>query len=329
MKLATLPNGTRDGALHVVTKALTMAVNAAPVARTLQGALDEWHHVEHKLRELAQSLEAGTLRDAFPFDPATAMAPLPRAYTFLDGSAYLNHVELVRKARGADMPPSFYTDPLMYQGCSDTFLAPHAPIAHASEEQGIDFESEIVVILGDVPQATTAAQAAPHVKLIGLVNDVTLRNLVPNELAKQFGFLVSKPNSALSPVFVTPDELGTAWRDGKLHLPLTTWLNNEKFGDPDGAQEMHFSFHQLIAHAAQTRPLCAGSILGAGTASMKDRSRGSSCLAEKRTIEKLDTGNPVTPFLKFGDRVRIEMFNGTENVFGTIDQVVQKSAGRA
>lgn len=324
MKLATLPNGSRDGALHVVNRALDSAVNAAGIARTLQAALDDWYNVEPRLREIANALEEGTSRDAFPFDPAKALAPLPRAYAFLDGSAYLNHVELVRKARGAEMPPSFYSDPLMYQGCSDYFLAPHAPIRHESEEQGIDFESEVAVIVADTPQATKAADAGKYIKLLCLVNDVTLRNLVPDELAKQFGFLQSKPNSALSPVVVTPDELGPAWKDGKIHLPLTTWLNDQKFGDPDAAQEMHFSFPQLIEHAAKTRPLRAGTILGAGTVSVKDRARGSSCLAEKRTIEKIEQGKPVTPFLRFGDRVRIEMFLDGKNIFGTIDQVVQK-----
>jgi fumarylacetoacetate (FAA) hydrolase len=322
MKLATLPNNTRDGSLHVVSKDLSRAVNAGRVAATLQQALDQWDAVEPRLRELAAQLEEGRAQDAFPFQPHKALAPLPRAYAFLDGSAYLNHVELVRRARGAEMPPSFYTDPLMYQGCSDTFLAPHAPIAHASEELGIDFESEVVVILSDVPQGTTAADAGRHVRLLALLNDVTLRNVVPAELAKQFGFLVSKPPSALSPVAVTPDELGDAWKDAKVHLPLRTTHNGKQFGDPDAGVEMQFSYAQLIAHVAQSRPLCAGTVLGAGTVSNKDRARGSSCLAELRTLEKLDTGEPHTPFLKFGDAVRIEMLKDGRSVFGAIEQTV-------
>lgn len=324
MKLASLPNGTRDGALHVVNKALTQAVSAAPVARTLQGALEDWKTVEPALRDLAARLESGNCKDAVPFDETKALSCLPRAYQFVDGSAFLNHVELVRKARGAEMPPSFYSDPLMYQAVSDHFIPPHAPIRHEGEDQGVDFESEVCVITDDVPQGTPASSMAKHVRLLCLVNDVTLRNLVPKELEKQFGFLQSKPNSALSPVAVTPDELGTAWKDGKLALPLVSSLNGHKFGDPDAAAEMNFSFHDLMAHAARTRVLQAGAIVGSGTISMKDKARGSSCLAEKRMIEKIETGTMTTPFLKFGDRVRIEMLQDGQSVFGAIDQVVER-----
>lgn len=328
MKLATLPNNTKDGALHVVSRDLSRAVNAGRIAPTLQHALDHWDAVEPRLRELATQLEEGRAQDAFPFQPHKALAPLPRAYAFLDGSAYLNHVELVRRARGAEMPPSYYTDPLMYQGCSDTFLAPTAPISHASEELGMDFESEVVVLLNDVPQGTTADQAGKHIKLLALLNDTTLRNVVPAELAKQFGFLVSKPPSALSPVAVTPDELGEAWKDNKVHLPLVTTHNGKKFGDPEAGVEMQFSYAQLIAHVAQTRPLGAGTVMGAGTVSNKDRSRGSSCLAELRTLEKLDSGEARTPFLRFGDTVRIEMFRNGHSIFGAIEQTVTQFVKR-
>jgi fumarylacetoacetate (FAA) hydrolase len=322
MKLATLPNGTRDGSLVLVNCSLTQAVESSPVAPSLQHALDHWLAVEPKLRELSERLEAGQCQDAFPFQPHKALAPLPRAYAFLDGSAYLNHVELVRKARGADLPPSLYTDPLMYQGCSDSFLAPHADIAHASEEQGIDFESEVCVIVDDVPQGTPEQNALQHIRLLVLMNDVTLRNLVPEELAKGFGFLVSKPPSSLSPVAVTPDELGDHWHGGRLHLPLVTTYNGRMYGDPDAGAEMHFSFPRLIAHAAQTRPLAAGTLLGGGTVSVKDRARGSSCLAERRMIEKIEQGRMVTPFMKFGDQVRIEMWMNGQSVFGAMVQTV-------
>jgi fumarylacetoacetate (FAA) hydrolase len=327
MKLATIHNGTRDGSLVLVNRALTSAINVSGVAATLQNALDNWDAVAPRLRELSSTLEEGRAADAFPFQVHKVMAPLPRAFCFVDGSAYLNHVELVRRARGAEMPPSFYEDPLMYQACSDTFAAPQADIRHESEEQGIDFESEVGVVVGNVPQGVKAADALQYVRLILILNDVTLRNLVPAELAKQFGFLVSKPVSALSPVAVTPDELGDAWRDGRVHLPLVTTLNGKKFGDPEAGTEMHFNFAQLIAHAARTRPLCAGSLVGSGTVSNKDRARGSSCLAELRTLEKLDTGEPKTPFLKFGDVVRIEMLRDGQSVFGAIEQRVTRYAG--
>ncbi|MEW5853468.1 MAG: fumarylacetoacetate hydrolase family protein [Myxococcota bacterium] len=327
MKLATLPNGTKDGALHVVSRDLKMAVRATDIARTLLDALDRWEQVESPLRALADKLESGQAPGAVPFNEKDALSPLPRAYAFVDGSAYVNHVELVRKARGADLPSSLYTDPLVYQGCSDPFLPPSAPIRHQSEEQGIDFESEVCVILGEVPQGTKKENAARYVRLLCLCNDVTLRNLVPRELEKGFGFFVSKPPSSLSPVAVTPDELGESWRDGRVHLPLITSLNGTKFGDPEAGPEMHFSFHDLIQHVAQTRPLATGTVLGSGTVSNKDRSRGSSCLAEKRMLEKLDTGEIKTPFLRFGDRVRIEMLKDGRSIFGAIDQVVEKLAG--
>lgn len=324
MKLATLPAGTRDGCLAVVTRDLSRAVRADAVAPTLQAALDRWDDAEPRLRALAADLEAGRAAGSFAFDPAAALAPLPRGPLFADGSAFVNHVELVRRARGADLPPSLYTEPLMYQGCSDPFLAPTAPIRHRSEDLGIDFESEMCVVVDGVPAGTREQDAGGHVRLIGLLNDVTLRNLVAAELGKGFGFFVSKPPSSLAPVLVTPDELGAAWRGGRVHLPLCTYLNGQKFGDPDAGEEMHFSFFKLIEHAAQTRPLGAGSVVGSGTVSNRDRRRGSSCIVEQRTLEKLDGGEPTTPYLRFGDRVRIEMLQDGRSVFGAIDQLVQE-----
>lgn len=327
MKLASLKSG-RDGVLVVVDKALKMAVKVPEIAPTLQNALDRWQEVEPRLREIYDALCKGKAANAFAFDPSSAHSPLPRAFQWVDGSAYLNHVELVRKARGAEMPKEFLTDPLMYQGCSDSFLAPREPIALASEDWGIDFESEVAVVTDDVPMGCSARAAASHIKLVMLVNDVSLRNLIPPELGKGFGFLVSKPASAFSPVAVTPDEFGSDWRDGKLHLPLRTYLNGQLFGMPDAGVDMQFSFPELVAHAAKTRRLCAGTIVGSGTVSNRERSVGSSCLQEKRMIETIETGKPVTPFMRFGDRVKIEMLdkNGA-SVFGAIDQVVEKYEG--
>jgi fumarylacetoacetate (FAA) hydrolase len=309
----------------VVDKALQNSVRVPEIAQTLQSALDNWSACEPRLREVYDALCKGGQPGAFRFDPAAAHSPLPRAYQWVDGSAYLHHVELVRKARGAEMPKEFLTDPLMYQGCSDSFLAPREAIRLASEDWGIDFESEVAVVTDDVPMGVSPAAALGHVKLVMLVNDVSLRGLIPAELAKGFGFLVSKPASAFSPVAVTPDELGAAWSGGKLHLDLRTYLNGALFGHPNAGRDMQFHFGELIAHAAKTRHLCAGSIVGSGTVSNRDPAVGSSCLQEKRMIEIIESGKPVTPFLRFGDRVKIEMLDaGGMSVFGAIEQVVER-----
>ncbi|MFM4730722.1 fumarylacetoacetate hydrolase family protein [Aeromonas salmonicida] len=323
MKLATLNNGKRDGALVVVSRDLSRAVRVPSIAPTLQSALDEWAETEPKLASIYQTLNDGTCADAFPFDESECLSPLPRAYQWADGSAYVNHVELVRKARGAEMPESFWHDPLIYQGGSDCFLAPRGPIVMGSEAWGIDFESEVAIITDDVPMGTSPQAAAAHVKLLMLVNDVSLRNLIPGELAKGFGFFQSKPSSAFSPVAITPDELGSDWQDGKVHLPLETYLNGALFGAPNAGVDMTFNFHELIAHAAKTRPLGAGCIIGSGTVSNYDRSAGSSCLAELRMLEIIESGQATTPFLRFGDTVSIAMQdrNGM-SLFGTILQKV-------
>ncbi|MDM5089663.1 fumarylacetoacetate hydrolase family protein [Aeromonas bestiarum] len=323
MKLATLNNGKRDGALVVVSRDLSRAVRVASIAPTLQAALDEWAETEPKLVAVYQTLNDGTCADAFPFDESECLSPLPRAYQWADGSAYVNHVELVRKARGAEMPESFWHDPLIYQGGSDCFLAPRGPIVMGSEEWGIDFESEVAIITDDVPMGTSPQAAAAHVKLLMLVNDVSLRNLIPGELAKGFGFFQSKPSSAFSPVAITPDELGSDWQEGKVHLPLETYLNGALFGAPNAGVDMTFNFHELVAHAAKTRPLGAGCIIGSGTVSNYDRSAGSSCLAELRMLEIIESGQATTPFLRFGDTVSIVMQdrNGM-SLFGTILQKV-------
>lgn len=323
MKLATLNNGKRDGALVVVSRDLSRAVRVPQLAATLQAALDEWAELAPKLTAVYQQLNDGTCADAFPFDETACLSPLPRSYQWADGSAYVNHVELVRKARGAEMPESFWHDPLMYQGGSDSFLPPRGVIPMGSEEWGIDFESEIAVITDDVPMGISPQAAASHIKLLMLVNDVSLRNLIPGELAKGFGFFQSKPSSSFSPLAITPDELGDDWRDGKVHLPLETHLNGALFGAPDAGVDMAFNFYELIAHAAKTRPLGAGCIIGSGTVSNYDRSRGSSCLAELRMLEIIESGQATTPFLRFGDTVSIAMQdrNGM-SLFGTILQRV-------
>ncbi|NLR35975.1 fumarylacetoacetate hydrolase family protein [Aeromonas hydrophila] len=323
MKLATLNNGKRDGALVVVSRDLSRAVRVPQLAATLQAALDEWAELAPKLTAVYQQLNDGACADAFPFDETACLSPLPRAYQWADGSAYVNHVELVRKARGAEMPASFWHDPLMYQGGSDSFLPPRGTIPMGSEEWGIDFESEIAVITDDVPMGTSPQAAAGHIKLLMLVNDVSLRNLIPGELAKGFGFFQSKPSSSFSPLAITPDELGDDWHDGKVHLPLETHLNGALFGAPDAGVDMTFNFYELIAHAAKTRPLGAGCIIGSGTVSNYDRSRGSSCLAELRMLEIIESGQATTPFLRFGDTVSIAMQdrNGM-SLFGTILQRV-------
>ena len=327
MKLASLKHG-RDGQLMVVDKALQKAIKVPEIAPTLQFALDNWAELRPRLQKTYDDLCNGKLASAFSFRAEDCHSPLPRAYQWADGSAYLNHVELVRKARGAVMPPEFLSDPLMYQGCSDAFLAPLDPIRMASEDLGIDFESELAVITSDVPMGASENLAAKHIELLVLVNDVSLRNLIPNELGRGFGFFQSKPASAFSPLAVTPDELGSAWREGKAHLPLRTFLNGKLFGQPNCGVDMNFSFPQLLAHCARTRNLCAGTILGSGTVSNRDRSVGSSCLAEVRMIETIEQGRPSTPFMRFGDRVRIEMLDEKgASIFGAIDQVVERYRG--
>jgi len=308
----------------VVSRDLTRAVRATGIAPTLQRALEDWSNTAPRLNALYEALNAGDADGAFDMDAQAMAAPLPRAYEFVDGSAYLPHVERVRRARNAEVPASFYTDPLMYQATSAAFLGPRDPVKVVSEEYGIDLEAEIVVVTDDVPMAVTPAQAAAHIQLIGLVNDVSLRNLIPAELAKGFGFLQSKPRSALSPVFVTPDELDDAWKDNKVHLPLVTHINGEWFGAPEAGVDMQFDFAQLVAHAAKTRPLSAGTLVGSGTIANEDVSKGASCFAEKRTVETLRDGKPSTPFMKYGDVVRIEMKDRDgRSIFGVIEQRIE------
>ena len=324
MKLATLKQGGRDGTLVVVSRDLTLCQPVPAVARTLQAALDDWDRIAPQLAEVYDALNNNSARHAVPFAPANCHSPLPRAYQWADGSAYVNHVELVRKARGADMPPEFWTDPLMYQGGSDSFVGPTDPVLALDEAWGIDFEAEVAVVTGDVPMGATPADCRSHIRLVMLVNDVSLRNLIPAELAKGFGFFQSKPASAFSPVAVTPDELGDAWDGGKVHLPLVVHLNEQLFGRPNAGVDMTFDFPRLIAHVAKTRELESGSIIGSGTVSNVDRSTGSGCLAEKRCLETIADGKPKTPFMHFGDRVRIEMFDTAgATIFGAIDQTVQ------
>jgi len=329
VKLATLKGG-RDGRLVVVSSDLQRYLVAAEAAPTLQAALDDWAACKASLAALAKQVNAGA---GEPFDQAACASPLPRAYQWADGSAYVNHVELVRKARGAEMPASFWTDPLMYQGGSDSFLGPRDDIPAGDEAWGIDFEAEVAVITGDVPMGVSAAEAGSYVRLVMIVNDVSLRGLIPAELAKGFGFFQSKPSSAFAPVAVTPDELGEAWHDNKLHLPLLSTLNGKAFGKPEAGIDMTFDFGQLIAHAAKTRPLGAGTIIGSGTISNKldggpgkpvsEGGVGYSCIAEIRMIETIETGAPQTPFMKFGDQIRIEM-NAADgsSIFGAIEQTV-------
>ena len=333
MKLASLKHG-RDGRLVVVSNDLHWFTDAFLIAPSLQAALDDWDRCEPHLRALAESLEHGAVPRG-RFHEHDAASPLPRAYQWVDGSAYVNHVELVRKARGAEMPDSFWTDPLMYQGGSDAFLAPRDPIPLADETWGCDLEAEVVVVTGDVPQGVSATEALDHIRLVGLVNDVSLRNLIPAELAKGFGFVQSKPASALSPVFVTPDALGDRWKDGKLHGELTVQLNGADFGKADAGVDMTFDFGTLIAHLAKTRSLVAGTIVGSGTVSNKGADGGPgqpvsagglgySCIAEVRTVETIQTGAAATSFLKHGDTVRIEMLDDKHHsIFGAIEQTVQ------
>ncbi len=334
MKLASLKNG-RDGHLVVVSKDLTRYASAASVVTTMQAALDDWARARPALEAIAKGLEVG---GGESFDESMCASPLPRAYQWADGSAYVNHVELVRKARGAELPESFWTDPLMYQGGSDSFIGPRDDIPMADESWGIDFEAEVTVVTDDVPMGVSAADAVDHIQLIMLVNDVSLRGLIPGELAKGFGFFQSKPSSAFSPVAVTPDELGESWKDAKVHLPLLSTLNDKVFGKPEAGIDMTFDFGQLVAHAAKSRPLGAGAIIGSGTVSnlldgspgkpIDDGGVGYSCIAEIRTIETINNGKPETPFMKFGDRIRIEMNDANgKSIFGTIDQTVVNYEG--
>ncbi len=335
MKLATLKDSTRDGRLVVVSRDLTRCSEVGHIARTLQAALDDWAHAGPRLARVAEGIETGS-QPTMRFHEHEAASPLPRAYQWADGSAYVNHVELVRKARNAEMPASFWTDPLMYQGGSDSFLGPRDPIVVADEAYGIDMEGEIAVIVDDVAMGASVEDARAAIRLVMLVNDVSLRGLIPAELAKGFGFFQSKPSSAFSPVAVSPDELGEAWKDGKLHLPLLVSLNGKPFGRADAGVDMTFDFGQLVAHAARTRPLVAGSIIGSGTVSNKldggpgkpvsEGGRGYSCIAELRMIETIATGTARTPFMKFGDTVRIEMKDQTgHSIFGAIEQTVKRS----
>lgn len=334
MKLATLKDSTRDGRLVVVSKDLTRCSEVGHIARTLQAALDDWAHVGPRLANVAEGIETGS-QPTMRFHEHDAASPLPRAYQWADGSAYVNHVELVRKARGAEMPESFWTDPLMYQGGSDSFLGPRDAIVMADEAWGIDLEGEVAVIVDDVPMGASRDEAHAAIRLILLVNDVSLRGLIPAELAKGFGFFQSKPSTTFSPVAVSPDELGEAWYGGKLHLPLMVSLNGKPFGRADAGVDMTFDFATLVAHAAKTRPLVAGTIIGSGTVSNKldggpgkaisEGGAGYSCIAEIRTIETIQHGQPTTPFLKFGDQVRIEMHDRSgHSIFGAIEQTVEK-----
>jgi fumarylacetoacetate (FAA) hydrolase len=330
LKLATLKDGSRDGQLAVVSRDLKQAQFADPACGTLQTALDDWPFFAPQLEAVYDALNLQRTRHAFAFDPATAMSPLPRAYQWADGSAYVNHVELVRRARGAEMPESFWHDPLMYQGGSDDFIGPMDDIVLSSEDWGIDFEGEVAVIVDDVAMGTGPKEALDHVRLVMLVNDVSLRNLIPAELAKGFGFFHGKPSSSFSPVAVTPDELGDAWHGGKLHLPLTVTWNGKQVGTPNAGVDMVFDFGALIAHVTKTRRARSGAIVGSGTISNKganeDPSIGYACIAEQRCIETIRSGKPETPFMKFGDRIRIEMFDGKgASIFGAIDQVVAKA----
>jgi len=335
MKLASIKHG-RDGQLVIVNNALTRMCSAQVIAPTMQYALDNWADVSSKLNDLFNQLESGEVKGEV-FNAEAVASPLPRAYQWADGSAYVNHVELVRKARGAEMPETFWTDPLMYQGGSDSFLSPTENIVMPQHEGfGIDFEAEVAIVTDDVPMGVSAENAIDYVRLVMIVNDVSLRGLIPGELAKGFGFFQSKPSSAFSPVCVTPNTLGDAWQDGKLHLPLVSHLNGQKFGEPNAGIDMTFNFGQLIAHAAKTRPLCAGTIIGSGTVSNKLNGEpskpinkggvGYSCIAELRMIETIQEGEASTPFMKFGDSVNIEMFdkNG-QSIFGQIAQVVKQS----
>jgi fumarylacetoacetate (FAA) hydrolase len=323
MKLGTLKDGGRDGTLIVADRALTRAVRATGIVPTLQKAMEDWAAVAPRLAELSGKLEADKAAGAFELDTTALAAPLPRAYQWADGSAYVVHVQLVRKARGVEMPPSFWTDPLMYQGGSDSFIGPNDEIELQDEAWGIDFEGEVGVIVDDVPMGISAEAARRHIKLVTILNDVSLRNIIVTELTKGFGFFHGKPATAFAPVAVTPDELGSAWNGARIDLPLVSTLNGKEFGHPNAATDLTFDFGQLIAHAARTRHLEAGTVIGSGTVANRDPSVGCSCIAERRVRETIDNGKPTTPFMKFGDRIRIEMFDAAgRSIFGAIDQKV-------
>ena len=323
MKLATRKNGTRDGELLVVSSDNSLAVVAGDATPTMQSLLDDWSTKSSNIESIYHALNAGERADAFAVDVSSLHSPLPRAYGWIDGSAYINHIVLVRKARGAEPPETLRTDPLVYQGGSDTFLGPRDDIPLANTSWGCDFESEVAVVLDDTPQGVSPEDVGQYVRFVMLCNDVSLRSLIPGELAKGFGFFTSKPSSAFSPFAISPDELGEAWQNGRVHLPLVTHFNGDKYGDPDAGPEMHFSFFDIVAHVCKTRSLSAGTIVGSGTISNVDRSRGSSCLAEKRMIEKIETGAFVTPFMTYGDQVSIEMFDAQgHSLFGRIQQTV-------
>lgn len=325
MKLASLKEGGRDGTLIVVNRDVTRAVKVADIANTMQNALDDWAEISQQLQAVYEQLQNDDIDKGFELDPKQLAAPLPRSYHWADGSAYVTHVELVRKARGAELPESFWTEPLMYMGASDAFIGPCDDILVEDESWGIDFESEVVVYTDDVPAGVCADGAREHIKLLALVNDVSLRNLIPAELAKQFGFYQSKPWTAFTPVAVTPDELGEAWDGAKLHLPLHSTLNGNKIGSPNAGVDMVFDFPQLIAHAAKSRDLMAGTVIGSGTISNVGSKDGSSCLAEIRCLETIADGKPSTPFMAFGDRIEIEMFAKDGNsIFGKIDQIAKQ-----
>jgi fumarylacetoacetate (FAA) hydrolase len=324
MKLASLKFG-RDGKLVVVSRDLSRAVSAESIAPTLQTAMDDWAACEPRLRALFDQLQAGPVVGEFPFESHQAAAPLPRCYHWADGSAYVTHVELVRKARGAELPASFWTDPLMYMGASDAFIGANDDVLAENEDWGIDFEAEVVVFTDDVPAGTNAQQARQHIKLLALVNDVSLRNLIPAELGKQFGFYQSKPQTSFTPVAVTPDELGAAWDGVKLHLPLIARLNGEQIGAPNAGVDMTFDFGRLIEHAAKSRALMAGTVIGSGTVANQGSPDGSCCLAEVRCLETIRDGKPSTPFMSFGDRIEIEMKDSLgDSIFGKIDQRIKQ-----
>lgn len=326
MKLGSLREGGRDGTLVVVSPDLSRAVRATAIAPTMQSAIEDWGRAAPALRDLSRALEAGSAAGAFALDARDLASPLPRAFQWADGSSYLSHVELARRARGADMPPSFLHDPLMYQGGSDRFLAPTDPIVATREEWGIDFEAEVAIVVDDVPMGVDAGAAAGHVRLAMLANDVSLRNLIPAEIAKGFGFFHGKPPTAFSPVAIDVEALGAAWDGRRLHGAILSTLNGRRVGWPDAGVDMQFDFPSLVAHAARTRPLAAGTIIGSGTVSNRDPARGWSCIAEIRAREMIAGGAAKTPFLRFGDRVRIEMLDaGGRTLFGAIDQVVAQA----
>nr|WP_315176671.1 fumarylacetoacetate hydrolase family protein [uncultured Flavobacterium sp.] len=325
MKLASIDNSTRDGQLVVVNKELTKAVNVPEIAENMQFAIDNWKETESRLESVYNDLNSDKLPNAFSFSSVRVLAPIPRAYHWADGSAYVTHVELVRKARNSELPESFWTDPLMYMGASDAFIGANDDIEIETEDWGIDFESEVAVITDDVPAGTNSEDALNHIKLITIINDVSLRNLIPNELSKQFGFYQSKPWTTFAPVVVTPDELDDSWKNGKLHLPLHSTLNGKLIGSPNAGIDMTFDFGQLVAHAAKTRSLMAGTVVGSGTVANQGSLNGSSCLAEVRCLEIIKDGKASTPFMSFGDRIEIEMKDKEgKSIFGKINQIVKE-----